>query len=121
MMNLIKGIFFKEEKNGLGIPKINHDYSTLTSYNQLLIEKVIWLLGTNPDSFSARWFNGDSIDGSVRSKDKQVLIVIETGEILNPTRPKMTKEQKELIKRLIIPIVEKDSKHLIKKLICDCD
>jgi|TARA_R110000850_G_scaffold131982_2_gene253027 hypothetical protein len=97
-----------------------HCYSPLNEYDQLLIEKVIELLKCKPHFFSARWFSGISLDSSVRSQDKNILIMIETGQIAQPTEPRMTKQQKETIKQLVTPIVEKDSKYLIEKLICNC-
>jgi len=92
----------------------------INAHDQLLIEKVIELLKCKPEFFSARWFTGKSLDGSIQSQDKNILIMIETGEIAKPTHPNMTKQQKETVKQLVAPIVEKDSKYLIEKLICNC-
>ena len=94
--------------------------SQMNEHNQLLIDKVIELLKCKPDFFSAKWFTGKSLDSSIRSQDKNILIMIETGKIIEPTEPKMTKEQKEAVKQLVTPIVEKDSKYLIEKLCCNC-
>ncbi len=45
-----------------------------------------------------------------------MLIMIETGEITRPISVNMTIQQKEQIKHLIAPIVEKDSKYIIDNL-----
>ena len=38
---------------------------------------------------------------------------------LSSVEPRMTKEQKELIKQLLEPIVKKDSDYLIELLVCN--
>lgn len=119
-MNWIKKLFNKKEGKQCAIHNVSHSYSTLNEHNQLLIDKVIELLKYKPDFFSAKWFTGKRLDSSIRSQDKNILIMIETGQITLPTEPKMTKEQKEVVKQLVAPIVEKDSKYLIEKLICNC-
>ena len=91
--------------------------SCYDTHQQLLVEKVIEMLKTNPECFSAKWFNGKSLDGSVRSKNKEILIMIDTGQICLPEEPRMTKEQKELVKQLLEPIVKKDSDYLIELLV----
>lgn len=100
---------------------VSGSLSVYDAHEQLLIEKVIELLKTCPDNFSARW-SGDksSLDRSVQSKCKSILIMIDDGEIIKPVYPKMTGEQKELVKQLIQPIVKKDSDYLIEKLVCNC-
>ena len=119
-MNLIKRLFGIKNKKECTIHSVNSSYSPIEVHNQLLINKVIELLKLSPNKFSARWYLGTNLDASVRSSDKIVLIMIETGQITNPTRPEMTKEQREQVKQLINPIVEKDSKYLIDKLLTDC-
>lgn len=116
-MNWIKKLF-KIEKKGDStiIEDINTD-SPIKKHEQLLINRVIELLQNDPDFFSARWFNGNSIDSSVQSRDRNILIMIKTGDILQPTRPIMTKEQNDIIKKLLVPIVERDSIYLIENLI----
>lgn len=79
--------------------------------------KFIGLLKLNPNNFSARQFSGTRLDASVQSIDGKILIMIETGQIISPTKPKMTKQQKEEVKQLVTPIVEKDSKYLIDNLL----
>lgn len=106
-------------ENGV-LHDVSHSCSPLNTHDQLLIEKVIELLKCKRDFFSAKWFTGKSLDSSIQSQDKNILIMIETGQIAQPTRPKMTKHQKEVIKQLVAPIVEKDSKYLIEKLIRNC-
>jgi len=90
------------------------------AHEQLFIEKVIEMLKTKPECFSARWFTGKSLDKSVRSQNKEILIMIDSGQICQPIEPRMTKEQKELVKQLLEPIVKKDSDYLIERLICNC-
>lgn len=89
------------------------------AHEQLLTEKVIEMLKTNPEYFSARWFTGKSLDKSVRSQNKEILIMIDNGQICQPVEPRMTKEQKELVKQLLAPIVKKDSDYLIERLVCN--
>jgi hypothetical protein len=111
-------------KLSLKKPFIIHDVSDscspLDSRQQLLIEKVIEILKTNPECFSARWFSGKSLDSSVQHKNKEILIVINTGQIIRPIEPKMSKKQKEEIKNMIKPIVKKDSDYLVERLVCNC-
>lgn len=64
---------------------------------QLLIEKVIDLLKTQPNSFSA----------------------IGNGQIVLPLEPKMTKKQKRVIRKLLVSIAKKDSEYLIQRLLKD--
>lgn len=87
------------------------------SHEQKLIDKIIHLLETNPEKFSARWFNGKSLDDSVRSLDGEILIVTKTGEIINPLKLNTNSAQKEKIKSLLKPIVEKDSNYIIERLL----
>ena len=87
--------------------------SCYDAHEQLLIEKVIELLKTCPNNFSARWFTKQSLDRSVRSNDGKILIMIYNGQIAQPIEPKMSKEQMELVKQLIQPIVKKDSDSLV--------
>lgn len=65
------------------------------------------------------WSNGKSLDSSIRSKDNKILIMIDYGLILNPVEPNMSYKQKKTIKKLIRPIVEKDSKYLLDNLLKD--
>lgn len=90
------------------------------AHQQLLIENIIEMLKTNPECFSARWFTGKSLDSSIRSQNKEILIMIDTGQICQPVEPRMSKEQKELIKQLLEPIVKKDSDYLIERFVCNC-
>jgi len=91
--------------------------SLLKQHEQLLIEKVIKMLKEKPEYFSAKWFTGKHLDASVRSKDRNVLIMINTGQITQPVNVEMTSQQKEIVKELIKPIVERDSEYLISKLL----
>ena len=86
-------------------------------HEQLLIEKVIDLLKTNPDSFSARWFDGNALQASVQSSDRRILVMTKTGEIVQPIQPRMTRKQKRTVMKLLAPIVKKDSEYLIQRLL----
>lgn len=107
-MNLLKWLFWSGSCN-------QYD-----AHEQLLTEKVIEMLKTKPECFSARWFTGKSLDKSVRSQNKKILIMIDSGQIFQPVEPRMTKEQKDVVKQLLEPIVKKDSDYLIEQLICNC-
>ena len=120
-MNWIKSLFSKKEEKQCVARDVDHNHSPLYKHEQLLIEKVIELLKRKPDFFSAKWFTGKSLGNSVQSQDKNILIMIDTGEIIQPTCPEMTVQQKEVVRRLVTPVVEKDSKYLIEKLISNCD
>jgi len=87
------------------------------SHEQKLIDKIIHLLETKPEKFSARWFDGKSLDESVRSLDGEVIIMIKTGEIVSPVKLNTNSEQKEKIKNLLKPIVKKDSDYIIERLL----
>ena len=99
---------------------VSDSCSPLDNHKQLFIEKVIETLKSNPECFSARWFSGKSLDSSVQHKNKEILIMINTGEIIRPINPKMTSKQKEEIKSLIKPIVEKDSNHILERISYNC-
>jgi hypothetical protein len=86
-------------------------------HHKLLVEKVIEILKEKPECFSARWFNGSSLDASVRSNDNQILIMIYDGQIVQPVNPQMSKRQKNMVKQLIQPIVKKDSDYLVDRLV----
>lgn len=117
-MNLFKRLFRKRQPTQQRC-SISGSYNYYDEHEQLLIEKVIEMLKTKPEYFSARWFTGKSLDKSVRSQNKEILIMIDSGQICHPVEPRMTKEQKELIKQLLEPIVKKDSNYLIEQLVCN--
>jgi|SRR5690242_6645778 len=98
---------------------VSGSLSEYDAHEQLLVEKVIKLLKTCPDNFSSRWFTGESLDRSVISKDKKILIMIYNGQIIQPVEPIMSKEQMDTVKQLIAPIVKKDSNYLIERLVCN--
>ena len=116
-MNWIKNLFGKKEGEQCVTSDVDHDHSPLYKHEQLLIKKVIKLLKCKPDFFSARWFTGRSLEYSVRSQYKSILIMIKTGEIIQPIQPEMTEQQKKAVKQLVAPIVVKDSEYLIENLI----
>lgn len=118
-MNLLKWLF-GSRKTTLNKPVVSCSCNQYDSHEQLLIEKVIEMLKTKPECFSARWFTGKSLDKSVKSQNGEILIIIDSGQICQPVEPRMTKEQKELVKQLLEPIVKKDSDYLIERLICNC-
>jgi len=104
-MNLLQRFFKKE-------------LSSLEKHELELINKVIELLKEKPCLFSSRWFTGKSLDRSVKSIDgTNILILSCTGEIIKPIEPKMSKKQKLQVKKLLVPIIERDSKYVINKLI----
>lgn len=117
-MNLFKKLFGKRQSTQQQC-SISDSCNHYDEHEQLLIEKVIEMLKTKPECFSARWFTGKSLDKSVRSQNKEILIMIDSGQICHPVEPRMTKEQKELIKQLLEPIVKKDSDYLIELLVCN--
>lgn len=117
-MNLFKRLFRKRQPTQQRC-SISGSCNHYDEHEQLLIEKVIEMLKTKPECFSARWFTGKSLDKSVRSQNKKILIMIDSGQICHPVEPRMTKEQKELIKQLLEPIVKKDSDYLIEQLVCN--
>lgn len=119
MIKFIKNLF-KSRGQQCNIPVVSSSCNQYDVHQQLLVEKVIEMLKTKPECFSARWFTGKSLDASVRSNDKQILIMIYDGQITQPVNPRMSKEQKEMVKQLIEPIVKKDSDYLIEKLVCNC-
>lgn len=91
--------------------------SCYDAYEQLFIEKVIEIVKTKPECFSARWFNGKSLDESVISQNKDILIMIDSGQIILPIEPRMNKKQKKLIKQLLEPIVKNDIVYLIEQIV----
>tara|TARA_R100000541_G_scaffold17976_1_gene27772 strand:- start:148 stop:513 length:366 start_codon:yes stop_codon:yes gene_type:complete len=115
-MNWIKRIFCKKVKEKqCAIDSVScSDANKEETQEDRLINKISELLKEKPDMFSAKWFNGRSIDRSVRSKDAQILIGLD-GFIIAPIEPYMTNAQKKLLADLIIPIVERDKKELIDK------
>lgn len=118
-MNLFKRLFGKRLPP-LQQCSVSGSCNQYDAHEQLLTEKVIEMLKTKPECFSARWFTGKSLDKSVRSQSKEILIMINSGQICEPVEPRMTKEQKELVKQLLAPIVKKDSDYLIERLACNC-
>ena len=113
-------MLFRSRKPALNNPDISDTCNPYDAHEQLLVERIIEMLKTKPECFSARWVTGKSLDKSVRSNNKKILIMIYDGQIIQPVEPKMTKLQKETIKQLIEPIVKKDSDYLIETLICNC-
>lgn len=108
-------------KLSLKYPFIKYDScSPLDKHDRRFTEKVIESLKSNPECFSARWLNGKSLDSSVRHNNSVILIMIDTGEIIQPINPKMTNKQKEEIKSLIQPIVEKDSNYILEHIFYNC-
>jgi len=83
-------------------------------HEQLLVERVIEALRENPEDFSAKWWTGKSLDSSVQHKNGELLITVKGGEIIRPLEPKMSDEQKYIVKKLLEPIVKRDSYEIIK-------
>ena len=84
--------------------------------HQLIVDKISIMLMDSPESFSAKWYNGKAIDHSIRNEDKNITIMIETGQIVSPIRPEITKKQLEQIKELIAPIVLRDTESITEQL-----
>lgn len=118
-MNLLKRLFGKRQPP-LQQCSVSGSCNQYDSHEQLLTEKVIEMLKTKPEYFSARWFNGKSLDNSVTSQNGEILIMIDSGQICQPVKPRMSKKQKELVKQLLEPIVKKDSDYLIEQLVYNC-
>lgn len=118
LLELLKLV--KQRQPHLSQTNVSGSLSEYDAHEQLLVEKVIELLKTCPNSFSARWFTKQSLNRSVRSNDGKILIMIYDGQITQPIEPKMSKEQMELVKQLIQPIVKKDSDFLVESLVCNC-
>lgn len=87
------------------------------SHEQKLIDKIIHLLETNPEKFSARWYNGKRLNKSVGTRNGEILIMIKTGEIISPVELTTNSAEKEKIKSLLKPIVQKDSDYIIERLL----
>ena len=71
-MNLFKRLFRKRQSTQQQC-SISGSCNHYDEHEQLLIEKVIEMLKTKPECFSARWFTGKSLDKSVRAKIKKYL------------------------------------------------
>lgn len=113
-MNWIKRIFQKRTES-CAIQNVSYSGADKEeSQENLFITKVAELLKEKPEVFSAKWFDGHSMDKSVRSKDKKILIGFD-GSILAPIRAEMLKKQRYLLADLIKPIVERDKKELIDR------
>ncbi len=84
------------------------------SLDDLFIGEIIGVLRSNPDFFSARWSTGDSIDNSVQSADRNILIASH-GQILQPIKPNMSEKEMEIVRNLIIPIFNRDKIYLFEK------
>ena len=107
MKNLFKNLFSKREEEAIV------EIEPQNENDKLIVEKVIKKLQSPGDNFTSRWYDRKKVEKSVRSIDKNTLIIIETGQIVMPFEPKMTPEQKEIVKNLIKPIVEKNIKYII--------
>ena len=83
--------------------------------NEVFVNNIIKVLKLHPDYFSAIWFNGVTLDKSVRSKNGVVIYC--DGSIIHPIRPYLSDNQKEIIARLIKPIFEKDTDIIVKEIL----
>ena len=93
------------------------DQDPIEQHEQNAVNAIISKLETNPESFSAKWFSGTTLDNSV--KFGEILILIHNGQISSPVEFKMSAHQKNRVKELIAPIVKRDSDYLINKLLKD--
>jgi hypothetical protein len=117
-MNWIKRIFSKKiNEKKCAIDSIScSNTNTEETQDDRLINIISELLKEYPEMFSAKWVTGSTIDNSIRSKDTRILIGL-SGTIVSPVEPKMSSKQKDMIAKLIEPIVERDQKELIDKAI----
>lgn len=81
---------------------------------RLFTEMIINLLEKSPEDFSSMWFNGKSIDESVRYKDGDIFVTID-GVIIKPIKVYPTNEQKDILKNLIRNIVVRDTIEILKR------
>jgi hypothetical protein len=79
---------------------------------QKIIEDIILDLQENPDNYSARW-SGTGLDGSIRSKNRLVLILHEHGSFIEPPL-RATGEQKKRLIKAMSPIVERDRQAIVQ-------
>ena len=85
----------------------------IVDHENIITDKIIDLLKSKPDEFTSRWSVKNSMGSSIRHKNGNILIMIETGQIIQPIEPNMSKDQINAIKKLIIPILEADSKYIL--------
>lgn len=95
------------------------DPETAEITNSDIVETIIHSLKVYPEKFSSLWFNGMTQDRSIRSDNKKVSIMIDTGEIIAPNYLKVSASQTREIKRLILPIVKRDQEIVRKDLFKD--
>lgn len=87
------------------------------STEQLFLNKVIELLKTNPQNFSAINFgDSTSLNSYVISKDRAIMIDI-SGKIITPVAIKMSQDEKQFVKEVMSPIIKRDSNFLMNKII----
>lgn len=96
------------------VKTINDEFS-YEAFERELIQKVIAKLKEKPESFSAMWSNSKTLDKSIRSSDKKILIMF-SGQIISPIEPKMSDEDMRTLRELIIPIVRKESQMIVNSL-----
>lgn len=114
-MNIFKRIFVKQNEIIKEVAP-NDQVNPFHEGEQIIIEKVIELLKMKPEYFSAHWYSGRTLDSSVRYKNGDILIMIDTGQILHPIEVKMTKMQKDVVKELIRPIIKKSAEYIINNI-----
>ena len=79
---------------------------TVKEKEQRLVERILELLETQPESFTARWFSANTIENSVLSKNGKIQIMRSTGFIIKPYQVWMSDEQLEKTKKLVLKIVD---------------
>ena len=107
MCDLLKRLFPKTDVKIDEPVVFNQD-----SHEKEFIEAVIQELKEHPEVWTSIRYG--IMGGSVQN-GKNVVVMIKYGDIICPFVPKMTKEQTEKCKKLIEPIVKRDSEILIKK------
>ena len=83
-------------------------------HEQQFVDRVIDILQQRPQDFSAKWFNGKTLDDSVEYKDKELLVSV-SGHILKPIKPTMSANKLTIVKQLVSLIVQRDSQDILQR------
>lgn len=104
LLNYIKSLFYKDSKQ------------VMNNFSQQMINKIIKELTENPQNFTALWFNKKRLDTTITNKNKTIIIAIETGYIIAPHPCIPTPEVTKQIKKLLAPIILKETKHILENI-----
>lgn len=110
-MKILKWLFGDSyyESDSTHHPMENHKY--------LFLETIIMSVEDKPEDYSAKWFNKNSLDSSVRSKNTRILISTCDYSIIQPLKITPKGEHLKRLKIAVDKIVERDSMEIIKKYI----